>query len=305
MGSSADWKFPADVVGGWVDSHGRKAVREWMIEAEKRAAWCAEAWRVSIDGFLPGGSLSCVLAGRREDGTEVVLKLLAPWAVEAIASEALALSAWRGCGVVDLLERSADGRALLLSRVSPGHSFAPSGDDERDCERVARVLRALVLAPVVAGVPALSVVVHARFRRARMASRRQRGSVSPRELDLAERRAIALADSARAEAPVHGDALNKNLLLDGDAGMLVAIDPEPAVGDRHFDPAFWALTHRPGEGVRERCAVLAELLGLDEERLWSWCLALVVAEVALDFPERAFAHRELAARFAERLARPS
>jgi hypothetical protein len=36
--------------------------------------------------------------------------------------------------------------------------------------------------------------------------------------------------------------------------------------------------------------------------MWSWCLALVVAEVALDFADRASAHRELAARFVGRAA---
>jgi streptomycin 6-kinase len=86
--------------------------------------------------------------------------------------------------------------------------------------------------------------------------------------------------------------------VDGAGGVLVAIDPEPAVGDPHFDAALWALTHRPGEGVQERCAVLAVLLGLDEARLWSWCLALAVAEVALDLPGRALAQRELLARSA-------
>jgi streptomycin 6-kinase len=291
----APWEFPAKTVAGWVDSHGRAAVSDWVVDAKKRAEWCVEAWRLRIEGFMPGGSLSCVLAGRREDGARVVVKLLAPWAREAIASEALALSAWRGCGVVELLERSPDGRALLLDRVCPGRPFAPSGDDRRDCERAVRVLGALASAPADVGLSALGTAIHARFRRARVA-RRRRGWVSSRELDFAERRALELAESAPANTAVHGDAQNKNLLLAGETAGLVAIDPEPAIGDPHFDPALWALTHRPGVGVRERCAVLAGLLGLDEERLWSWCLALVVAEVVLDAPERASGHRELVAR---------
>jgi streptomycin 6-kinase len=292
MGQSARWEIPGDVVGRWVDSHGQDAVREWLADVESRAAWCAEAWQLNIEGFVPGGALSCVLAGRREDGARVVLKLLAPWAVEAIASEALALSAWTGCGVVELLNRTPDGRALLLKRVSPGRSFSPSGNDARDCERVSRTLRALALAPVVAGLPALSAAVRARFDRARAVSRGRRAWVSAHALDSAELRAVELAEASPVQTPVHGDAQNKNLLLDGD-GVLVAIDPEPGVGDPHFDPALWALTHRPGEGVRERCAVLAGLLELDEERLWSWCLALAVAEIALDLPERARAQRKL------------
>jgi hypothetical protein len=128
MGASGDWEFPAELLDGWADSAGDAAVREWAIDAKRRAVWCAETWRLSIDGFIPGGSLSCVLEGRRAAGEDVVLKLLAPWAVDAIASEALALSAWRGCGVVDLLERSSDGRAPLLRRVRPGSSFAGSGE---------------------------------------------------------------------------------------------------------------------------------------------------------------------------------
>jgi hypothetical protein len=57
----------------------------------------------------------------------VVLKLLAPWAAHAIASEALALSAWRGYGVVELLECTPEGRALLLRRIEPAmRSFLPA-----------------------------------------------------------------------------------------------------------------------------------------------------------------------------------
>jgi streptomycin 6-kinase len=298
MGRFGRWEIPAEVVRGWVDSHGDEAVRAWLADARKRAACCADAWQVSIDGFLPGGSLSCVLAGRRADGSRVVLKLLAPWAVGAIASEALALSSWKGCGVVELLERTSDGRVLLLRRVSPGRSFSPSGDDASDCERVGQTLRVLASAPVVVGLPALSAAVRGRFGRARVASRGRRVCVGAGALNGAEYRAVELAETAPAQGAVHGDAQNKNLLVDGAGGALVAIDPEPCVGDLHFDAALWALTHRPGEGVRERCAVLAVLLGLDEARLWSWCLALAVAEVALDLPERARAQRELLARSA-------
>jgi streptomycin 6-kinase len=295
MAGRARFEIPADVLDGWVCSYGEPAVKEWVAGAQARAAWCAEAWRLRIEGFLPGGSLSCVLACRRADGSRAVLKLLAPWAIEAIASEALALSAWKGCGVVELLERTPDGKALLLARVSPGRSFVPSGDDGDDCERVARTLRALTLAPAFAGLPALSAAVHVRFERARVAARPHGAWVDADALNVAERRAVELAQSAARRTAVHGDAQNKNLLVDGAGRSLVAIDPEPCIGDPHFDPALWALTHRPGVGVRERCAVLAGLLDLDEARLWSWCHALAVAEVALDLPERALAHRALLA----------
>jgi streptomycin 6-kinase len=285
------------VVSRWIASQGREAVRAWLVEARTMARLCAESWGLSVEEFVPGGSLSCVLACRGRDGSAAVLKLLAPWAGNAIRSEALALSAWRGFGVVTLRAQTPDGRALLLDRVVPGSPFAPSGDEAADCEVVAGTLRAVVGAPVVAGLPALSDAVRARFERARVSVADRHSWVSLAAIDDAERRAVELAGTASGWAAVHGDAQNKNLLVGrGPGAPLVAIDPEPAVGDAHFDSALWALTHRPGVAVRERCAALASRLNLDEGRLWAWCQVLAVAEVALDVPERAQAQRELLAR---------
>jgi streptomycin 6-kinase len=295
MSSRARWEIPADVVSRWVCLHGDDVVRRWLADARVLAASCEEAWRLRIEGFLPGGSLSCVLACRRADGFPAVLKLLAPWAEESIGMEALALAAWNGRGAVALLERTTDGRALLLSRVSPGCAFSPSGSDELDCDLAARTLRALVLAPVPADLRPLREVVRARFARARGVADQRQCWISARDLNDAEERAVALAQNASGRGLVHGDAQDKNLLLSDAGGMLVAIDPEPSAGDRYFDPALWALTHRPGVRVRERCAALAGLLGLDATRLWEWCLVLAVAEVALEVEDRARAHRDFLA----------
>jgi streptomycin 6-kinase len=173
--------------------------------------------------------------------------------------------------------------------------FSPSDSDELDCERVADTLRALASVPVPDELPPLSEALSTRFARARgMASERQKW-ITAQNLNDAEVRALALAQTAGGRDLVHGDAQDKNLLLSDPDGTLVAIDPEPSVGDRHFDPALWALTHRPGVGVRERCAALASLLALDEARLWDWCLVLAVAEVALEVENRARAHYEFLA----------
>lgn len=180
MGWRACWDVPAEVVDRWVDSHGPDAVRDWLAEVHVLAGSCASAWRLSIEGVLEGGSLSCVLGCRRADGGRAVLKLLPPWAEGAIATEALALSAWGGYGVVSLLDSTADGRALLLSRVSPGHCFAPSGNEADDCRRVAAALRALASASVPRELPPLSRALRARFARARDAGRLRREWVTAR-----------------------------------------------------------------------------------------------------------------------------
>jgi streptomycin 6-kinase len=293
----ARWVVPDVVITRWIASQGPEAVKAWLAEARGMASSCAASWGLCIEEFLPGGSLSCVLACQRRDGSPAVLKLLAPWAHEAIGSEALALSAWSGFGVVTLRAQTSDGRALLMDRVIPGTSFVPSGDDVADCDLVAETLRAVGAAPVVGGLRPLSETVLARFDRARVSAANLDGRVSLRAISEAQRQALELARGASGRVAVHGDAQDKNLLVQRGAGVpLVAIDPEPAVGDPHFDSALWALTHRPGVGVPERCAVLAARLGLDEERLWSWCQVLAVAEVALDLPPRARAQRELLAR---------
>jgi streptomycin 6-kinase len=295
MSRPARWQVPANVVNRWVRLHGDDVVRQWLADARALADRCGEAWRLRIEGFLPGGSLSCVLACRRADGTPAVLKLLAPWAHEAIGAEALALAAWDGRGAVALLEHTRDGRALLLSRVTPGCGFSPSGSDEADCQRVADTFRELASAQVPVGLPVLSAAVRARFARAKGEVGQRSSWITAQDLKDAEERAVALAQDPGPRGLVHGDAQNKNLLVGAPGGMLVAIDPEPSAGDPHFDPALWALTHRPGKGVRERCALLAGLLDLDRTRLWEWCLVLAVPEVALERESRARAHYEFLA----------
>ena len=114
MGLLAGWEVPGDLVERSIGLHGRSVVIEWMADAGARAVSCADRWDLAVDGFLPGGSLSCVLACRRSDGSDAVLKLIAPWAGGAAVAEARALSAWGGRGAVDLLEHTLDGRCLLL-----------------------------------------------------------------------------------------------------------------------------------------------------------------------------------------------
>jgi hypothetical protein len=226
MASRARWEIPADVVSRWLGLHGDDVVRRWLVDVRRLAASCEAAWRLQIEGFLPGGSLSCVLACRRADGAPLVLKLLAPWAAEVIGPEALALAAWNGRGAAALLKRTPDDRALLLSRVSPGTAFSPSGSDELDCEWVAGTFRSLASVAVPHELPPLSEALSARFARARrMAGQRQRW-ITAQDLDDAEQRAVALARATRDRGLVHGDAQDKNLLVSEPGGTA----PEWAFG---------------------------------------------------------------------------
>jgi streptomycin 6-kinase len=92
----------------------------------------------------------------------------------------------------------------------------------------------------------------------------------------------------------HGDLMDKNILLDT-RGNWWAIDPRPCVGDPCLDAAFWSVTHRPGERVKQRCELVARAAGLNADRVWAWALVFAVSEAVLvtDRPRARAHHRVL------------
>jgi streptomycin 6-kinase len=245
---------------------------------------------------MPGGVLSAaLLCERAADGAPVVLKLSSEHAASA-ATEAAALAAWEGVGACRLLYASEDARALLLQAITPGTALRPSGDDRADAERAAGLLRTLHrIAPerIPAAIPDATVELDWRFRRAHEkldGPSYARGLLTHDELARAHRTALALHRRASVRLMLHGDFIAKNILLDGDGGWW-AIDPRPCRGDPCSEAAFWALAHRPGEGVRERCELLAAALELDPARTSAWATAFAASEAALvTDADRARAH---------------
>jgi len=253
---------------------------------------------------MPGGVLSAALAcKRRGDGAAVVLKLSASNTVSTRA-EAAALQAWDGGGACALLFANGDASAMLLAAVQPGHRVAPGDDDRDDARRAGELLALLHRLPaehIPRTIPPAAHELHWRFQRAHQqldGSSLGKGMICHRQLDDAHRAALELDRQCRRKVMCHGDFLNKNILLDA-GGTWCAIDPRPCVGDPCLDAAFWCLTHRPGQCVRERCELLADAAGLDAGRLWSWALAFAASETVLvtDLPRaRAYHHVLEAAR---------
>jgi streptomycin 6-kinase len=286
------WNIPEDFIDFLACVHGKDAVYMWLDEVSALAEECSAKWQLKLGSFIPGGALSCVLACEIEH-RPAVLKFASPWSRADQSLEGAALAAWCGIGAAKLLAQYNDGQALLLERVIPGTTFFASNSDAEDCQRVAENLRALAAASPPLVLPDLTKAVKDRFRDARLswATVERKEWLTEEVFERAEQNALMMVQSTASRQLLHGDYQNKNLLL-GPAGLLVAIDPTPAVGDSHYDPALWALTHRPGERVRERCAELAKRLLLDPERLWQWCIVLAVPEIALDYLPRALAQLE-------------
>jgi streptomycin 6-kinase len=243
--------------------------------------------------IMAGGALSAVLACTGiADARPVVLKLSVDDAHGA-AAEAAALALWAGDGACALLAASSDGTALLLAAIEPGDAAAPSVDDGADARLAAALLARLRRErdDLPAAVPDAASRLDWRFGRARrfVDEGRALAAVTRAELDAAASAAAELHAGA-ARALCHGDFLDKNILLDRERRWW-AIDPMPCVGDPCLDGAFWALHHRPGVGVRKRCALLAAAGGLDPDRVWRWALAFAATEAALDIgPGRADGH---------------
>jgi streptomycin 6-kinase len=246
--------------------------------------------------IMPGGVLSAALAcKRRRDGAAVVLKLTAPDADSARA-EAAALAAWAGVGACALRYATEDGSVLLLDAVCPGVAVCPGDDDGADARRAGELLLALHRIPTErfpAAVPDARQELRWRFERAHQqldGPSHARGLISHLDLDAAYDTALVLHEQCPSRVMCHGDLMNKNILLDAQ-GKWRAIDPRPCVGDPCLDAAFWSVTHRPGERVKQRCELVGHAAGLDPGRVWEWALVFAVSEAVLvtDLP-RARAH---------------
>jgi streptomycin 6-kinase len=246
------------------------------------ARWQGE-WGLGDLRLMAGGALSAVLAGRRlADGRAAMLKLSALDAHSAVA-EAAALAAWDGVGACALLAAGEGSTALLLAAIEPGDAVTPSGDDAVDAADAGGLLALLHRPlPTPAGVPDGAGELGWRFGRARrwLDEGRAVAAVAPHELEAAARAAGALHRSG-GRALCHGDFLDKNLLLDAGRRWW-AIDPLPCIGDPCMDAGFWALHHRPGIAVRDRCDLIAAAGGMDPQRVWRWASAFAAAEAVLD-----------------------
>ena len=248
--------------------------------------------------IMPGGVLSAVLRCERvEDGTTVFLKLSGEHEHSA-GAEAAALAAWDGAGACALRWTGDDGRVMLLDAIQPGAAVAP-GDDRVDAGRAGDLLRTLhrIRANrIPPAIPPAALELNWRFERAhRMLDgpSHARGLVSHAEIDAARRAALALDEQSVTRVMCHGDFIDKNILLDGD-GAWWAIDPRPCVADPCLDAGFWALTHRPGMFVRDRCSLTARAICADPERVWAWAQAFAVSEAVLVTDlDRARAHHSV------------
>ncbi|PSL54373.1 streptomycin 6-kinase [Saccharothrix carnea] len=242
--------------------------REWRANLPALATRFCARWRLTPDGALLTGNVAVVLPVRRADGHPAVLKLT--WLDDETRQEPVALKAWAGQGVVDLLEHDDRHGALLLERLDHTRSLddAPIEEALAVTGGLLRRLRTpagpefhrhefpdLVAENARLGDPLPSALVH-----------------QARELGR------HLAETA-GNTLVNQDLHYENVLR-GDREPWLMIDPKPLAGDREFGviPLLW---NRFGEldgdrGLRDRFAALCDIgeLDADRARAWTFCRAV-------------------------------
>jgi len=261
------------------------ARRAWLAELPRVADDLARRWSLRVGRpFRPGGAVSWVAPARTAAGEHVVLKL--GWWHDEAAHEADALRAWHGQGAVLLLDSLVIGMtsALLLEACEPGTPLSaampPAGQDVV----VAGLLRRLwcrppaghAFRPLQTMCDQWASEFEDQYAAARAAGHDQldpgiaRAGIGLfRELPGTASRSVLLCTDLH-----HGN------VLAAAREPWLAIDPKPYVGDPAYDPLQHMLNF-PGRLVADPVGFtcrMADLTGLDAERLRQWLFARCVQE---------------------------
>jgi len=267
--------------------------REWLCVLPGIVVDLAE--RGLGEPYQPGGRCAWVAPVRDVTGQDLVLKVA--WRHDEAAHEADGLRAWAGQAAVRLHDSEVfdSTSVLLLERCHPGTTLAAALPEPEQDEVVAGLLRRLWAAPTD-GCPfrPLQVMCNAwavEFEEKLAASA---GLLDPGLARAGIELFRSLPTTAERRVLLCTDLHAGNVLAARREPWLV-IDPKPYLGD----PTYDALQHllnceerlvADPAGLAKR---MADLLGLDPDRLISWLFARCIQE-SIDQPVL----REVAARLA-------
>jgi len=280
-----------------VEAAEREGRRSWLTSLPATVALLQQRWSLALgDPFRPGGQTAWVAPVRSNVGDNLVLKVA--WRHTEAAHEADGLRWWNGAGAVRLhaAEQFNDTSALLLEQCVPGTSLAGRSEPEQDIV-IAGLLQRLWRDPVpVHPFRPLQVMCH---QWADEFEQRAPGGGAVLDPGLA-REGIGLFRTLPATAEravlLCTDLHAENVLAAEREPWLV-IDPKPYVGDPTYDPLQHLLNC--DERLRaDPCGLvrrMADLLGLDPERLLLWLFARCVQE-SPDHPGLAGVARRIAPR---------
>jgi streptomycin 6-kinase len=239
----------------------------------------AERWELVVDDAVGRGNTSLVVRCRRSDGRPAILKLTPD--ARLPAAEASALRRWECSRRVPLVWGHDAALGALLLEAIPSETPLSMSRAAVGLDEVAKLIGDLHRsgAPVLAdGVVSLAERVESIFehwverhgRRGELVTR----AVPVERLRRSRARPRACRRSQRVGAAARGPSSGQRARRRRGARP-GCHRPRPCVGDAAFDSVdwvFWALDDP--RAWEPRSGELAAALGVDHERLWTWCGAL-------------------------------
>jgi len=241
-------------------------------------------WELTPDAPLGGEEPSCsyVEAVRRPDGTPAVLKVSIPHMEQEQESEGLRF--WNGERTVRLLESEDERRAMLLERCQPGTTLRRLDECEQDIV-ISGLLQCLWKPlPKLHRFRPLSALIEHWSKQTLADLKRWPDKGLVRE---GLRVFKHLACTGTADVLLATDLHAGNVLRAQREPWLV-IDPKPFVGDPAYDGTqhLFNCRARLQSQPDRTIAGLADLLGVDHERLRLWTFARAAAEPRDDWSNR-------------------
>jgi streptomycin 6-kinase len=294
--SPMDLAMPRNLVEA-IEGSGEDRQRAWMAALPGTVKELAERWHLELDEpFQPGGQTAWVAPARLGTNVDLVLKV-GRRHTEA-AHESDGLREWNGQGAVQVhaIAEFEDTIGLLIERCVPGTTLACQPEPEQD----------VVIASLLGRLWRQPAAGH-RFRPLQLMCEEWadefeqkvaagRGSLDPGLAREGITLFRALPATAERNVLLCTDLHAENVLAAQREPWLV-IDPKPYVGDPTYDPLQHLLNcpQRLREDPRGLVRRMAELLGLDRERLLLWLFARCVQESA-DWPSLGEVARRVAPR---------
>jgi streptomycin 6-kinase len=290
--SDARLTMPAELVAA-AEDEGRE---EWLATLPATIQQLEARWSIAVEEpFQPGGQTAWV-APVRGGGADLVIKVL--WRHPEAEHEADGLRAWDGNGAVRLYaawEVSAHTTALLLERCRPGAALRVLPGPEQDVVVASLLRRLWIEAPAghrFRSLQAMCDLWAGEFERKRAV--KGSGGLDPGLVREAMTLFRELPASAERDVLLCTDMHAGNVLAAEREPWLV-IDAKPYVGDPTYDALQHMLNcdarlHADPRGLARR---MADLLGLEAERLLLWLFARCVQESA-EWPELADVARMVA-----------
>jgi streptomycin 6-kinase len=269
------------------DAKGLNGLRSWATRLPDVVRELSDRWSLRVgEPFEPGGQCSWVAPAMTCDGRPVALKV--GWRHFEAEQEADGLRAWGGRGAVLLYDDLIvdDVCALLLERCRPGRTLDSLPMLEQD-QVLAGLLRQLGVEPAAG---------HSFQPLARMCAdwadsfercgpgAGGRAGADPGLIRAGLKLFRSLPLTAERQVLLATDLHPANVLAAERAPWLM-IDPKPWLGDPAYDVLQYMLNHdRLPRDPRAFADRLADLCGLDRERVRLWLFARCVIETR-NWPE--------------------